>query len=339
VSVPKETIWQDLRSECLSAIPRESRLSISRPKNLAEWQKLGFYKVPAMSNKRFELLAPSADLGGALLTDIELLLDHAAEHQVFLWKQINTDDWISPAWLAVTFYYWSFYLTLAVTRLTGRTAWHLTTDATKVLKALGPAQQRAPGAGCFRFTCGAIASITDRTLILEKAKLRIHEEIWRLWLDGCDRRVKALANRSGSSLEERLFTAFARSGHNLGIAWPSAFRNAVNYRTGFAYTAVRRISTLGTVKYLKKPTSYEFSEMLGRFENRLVSVISPNAIQYAPKSVLALLIEFTFLIHALASELHCELVDRHGFDRRWRTRRAEFLDRNGLHDGAGFWPI
>jgi hypothetical protein len=77
VTVPKESIWQDLRRNCLDAIPRGSRTSPTSPVSLARWRERGYYTVRATNAKRFELIASTEDFGSALLTDVECLLDNA----------------------------------------------------------------------------------------------------------------------------------------------------------------------------------------------------------------------------------------------------------------------
>lgn len=287
------------------------------------------------SRKRFELIASSVDLGSALLTDSEYLLDAAAEHQVTLWCHIRSSSWLSPAWMTVTTYYWAFYLLLALTRLTGRTTWFLTGDIVRKLKSLAPNASSSPGQGCYKCVCGGAQSVTDRLLILEKSDSRIHDELWRLWFRTCaDRHARLSANSSGSN-EARLFAAIAQSARNLGEDWPSAFRNAVNYRQGYAYAAGRGEYVLKSFNFLRNPLSYDFADIIDRLENAVVSARSPSA---EPQKVLELLIWTTFALHAIATELHCELIDRHRLDPRWRNSRMRFLRNNDLRSESGIWP-
>src|SRR4051812_5177324 len=104
--MPKASVWQELRASCLDAVPPETRVDWKQPSTLARWQATGFYTVSSMTSKQFLIVAPSSDLGGALLADAEYFLDHAAEQQVTLHRHIHNSDWLSPAWLAVTLYYW-----------------------------------------------------------------------------------------------------------------------------------------------------------------------------------------------------------------------------------------
>jgi hypothetical protein len=125
----------------------------------------------------------------------------------------------------------------------------------------------------------------------------------------------------------------------LGDDWPSAFRNAINYRSGFAYTAVRRENVLKSFNYLRAPSTYDIAEVLDRFERTLLSVKSSDRILLLPQVVLELLVDLTFIIHALATELHAELVDRHRLDVRWRGGRQRFLKTNKLTTEDGIWPL
>lgn len=338
MSFPKGSIWQSLRRDCLTAIPPESRVNYASPIGLAGWVERGFYTVSSVTARRFELVAAVDDFGSALLTDVELLLDSAAEHQVSLWRHVNTDAWLSPAWMAVTFYYWAFYLGQAITRLTGRTAWFVNKKAADSLKRLGPMAPASPGYGCFRLTCGPSVSVTDREVILEKAPSRVHDELWRVWSSLCDSRLRMLPCLSSTSLEERLFTCIARAARKLGPEWPSAFRNVVNYHVGFAYTSVRKLRILGTFGYLRTPQNYHIEDLVARFERSLLSVQSRDAMLLSPQTVCNLLVDYTFILHSIATELHIELISRNGLDRRWQMRRLTFLRSNNVLLKNTGWP-
>jgi hypothetical protein len=339
VSVPKESIWQDLRADCLGAIPPSSRVILTSPVNLAAWQRQGVYVVNSATKKGFELYVPADDFGSSLLADAEHMLDNAAEHQVSLWRHIHTPEWLSPAWLGVTVYYWSFYLALAITRLTGRTVWFVTREIAQNLRTLAPSTAAASGAGCYRMICGPPVSATERTLMLEKTDARIHDELWRLWFTDCSARLARSGPALATSNEARLFTAIVRSSQRLGNDWPSAFRNAINYRSGFAYAAVRRTPVLKSLGYLKEPATYDMPKVLDRFETAVARVRTTASISQEPQKVLELLVDLTFIIHAIAKELHAELLDRCRLDKRWRTSRLRFLKENRLISDEGSWPL
>lgn len=248
--VPKENIWQELRRDCLGTIPPDSQITYSKPVSLSVWQKEGYYSVTSISKRRYTLITASADIGGALLGDVEHLLDSAAEHQASLWKHINTSEWLSPAWIVVTFYYWAFFLVLALTRMLGMSAWFLDKDVTRMFLKLSSSKTGSPGSGCFRFSCGPQVGVTEREVLLDKTGSRIHDEIWKLWFSLCQDKLQRLGTGSSNSLEERLFACMVRTRQNLGGEWPSSFRNVVNYRPGFAYSAVRRVRVLESFRHL-----------------------------------------------------------------------------------------
>jgi hypothetical protein len=181
-------------------------------------------------------------------------------------------------------------------------------------------------------------SATERFVVLEKAREKIHDEVWRLWFRGCLDRLMLTSGTPGS-LEERLFAAIARTAQNLGDDWPIVFRNAVNYRPGFAYTAVRRDYLLKSLSYLKSPATYDVEELIGRFERAVVQARNPAVLTNSPQLILEILVDMTFLIHAVVSELLRELVDRHSLDRRWLGCRQHFLRTKGLVAPEGCWPI
>lgn len=338
MSIPKERIWQELRSACLDAIPKGSQVSPTNPVSLQSWQKRGCYVVRSVSGKQFDLEASTIDFGNALLTDAELLLNSACEHQVMLWKHIQAGDWMSPAWVSVTTYYWAYYLTLAITRLTGNTAWFLTNEIVTDFKSLGPASPRAPGAGCFRFRCGTQTSVTERELLLKKSNNRIHDEIWRILFTNCRELFESHKEHASTSLETRMYMAITRTANRLGDDWPSAFRNLVNYRSGFAYTASQGKRVLRSIAYLKSVSHYESEQLVGFLEDSAVAANGKESLLDTPQYISKLLMAFTFTLHALASELHNELTTRHGLDTRWKAGRTRFLKSHGLGSNGNIWP-
>jgi hypothetical protein len=336
--VPKEAIWQELRTEALTAIPAESRAPIGVDNSLALWYRRGYFSVQSATTRRFEIRTAPADVGSALLADVEHFLDSAAEHQVSLWHHVNSAAWLSPAWMAVTFYYWAFFLCLAMTRLLGRTVWFLDRQVVRSLAALAPAPAQSPGAGCFVLSCGPVTSLSERELTLTKANGRVHDELWVQWSNICDSKLRRLATGSSTSAEERLFTALVRSSELLGRDWPSAFRNAVNYKPAFAYSAVRRDRVLKSLNYLRAPLTYDCSLLLDGFENRLATTRSTSAIVREPQAVAELLVYYTFILHALTDALYWEVVERHHLDRRWAASRERFLKKNDIFSADQRWP-
>jgi hypothetical protein len=336
--VPKEAIWQEFRTEALSTIPPESRAPIGAQNSLALWYRRGYFTVRSATKRRFELRTAPLDVGSALLADVEHLLDCAAEHQVSLWRHVNIAVWLSPAWLAVTFYYWAFFLCLAITRLLGHTVWFLDRQAVRSLFALAPPPAQSPGAGCFILSCDPVISLSERLLTLTKAGGRVHDELWSLWANICGSKFKRLATGSSTSLEERLFAALVRCSQVLGNDWPSAFRNEVNYRPGFAYSAVRRDRVLKSFAYLRAPLTYDCPLLLAHLEANLAKVHRVTAITAEPQAVAEILVHYTFILHALTDALYWEVLDRHHLDHRWAASRARFLKSNDIYSAGQPWP-
>jgi hypothetical protein len=53
---------------------------------------------------------------------------------------------------------------------------------------------------------------------------------------------------------------------------------------------------------------------------------------------LEILVDFAFIIRAIVTDLHDELIERHRLDSRWRDARRRFLKANGLLSEKGYWP-
>jgi len=292
-----------------------------------------------MTSSGFRIVASADDFGAALLTDAEFLMDHAAEHQVTLWRQIRTNEWLSPAWLTVTTYYWGFFLALALSRMLGNSAWFLNQDMSRDFRRLaGPILPNPPGSGCYRLQCGNAVSLNDREVMLRKRRGRVHDEIWTLLWEWWRDKMASMTPGSGDPLEERLGNAIVTAGNRLGPSWPSQFRNAVNYRPGYAYTAVRRTRVLDSYRSWNAPNTYSIEELIAGFENTLAAAIVRPNLDEDPQAIAELLVYFTFALHATTHELHSELLDRHGLDARWRNSRLRFLRSNDINGPSGNWP-
>lgn len=322
----------------MSTIPPECRAPINERNSLALWHQRGYFIVQGATKRRFDLRTAPVDLGSALLADTEHFLDCAAEHHVSLRRYVNATDWLSPAWTTVTFYYWAYFLCLAVTRLLGQTVWFLDRKSVRTLLSLASNSSGSPGGGSFILTCGAVTSMSERELTLTKAGGRVHDELWIQWAKLCESKLNRLTTGSSTSLEERLFTALVRASQLLGQDWPSAFRNAVNYRPAFAYSAVRRMRVLKSFTHLRTPPTYDCTSILNSFEANLAPLRNAGSIASEPQAVAELLIHYTFLMHALADALYWELLDRHGLDRRWGENRTRFLRNNNIYTGNQRWP-
>jgi hypothetical protein len=340
VSIPKSNIWQDFRQETLDAIPVGCRFRYTEPVPLRKWRTAGYYTVSSANTSGFSLIAANAEIGSALLCDVEHLLDHAAEHQVSIYRTINLANWTSPAWLVVTFYYWSFFLAMSLTRLLGKTVWYLDQEAVEGFSKSAPTPPtKKVGTGSFSLSCGSPVNSTERGIIILKSKeSRLHEHLWKLFFSMCENKLSAYPAGTLDSLEERLFTCIQRSVAKLGRDWPSCLRNLVNYRPGFAYDAVRRTRVLDNFGYLKDSNHCPFHKLIDRLENNLASVHSPHSMVSQPRIVSRLLVDFTFILNSYVYELHRDVIERNALDTRWRNNRDTFLKGEGLFRDGKFWP-
>jgi hypothetical protein len=78
--------------------------------------------------------------------------------------------------------------------------------------------------------------------------------------------------------------------------------------------------------------------LLDRFEAKLAITRSVSAITDEPQAMAELLVNYTFLLHALTDALYRELLDRHHLDRRWARVRDRFLKDNNIYTSDQRWP-
>lgn len=338
MSFPKGVIWQELRALTLDAVPIGSRVSFNNPQGLAGWRQAGFFSVPSVTASQFTVTTAPADFGSALLGDAEFFLDHAVEQQASVWALLTSSKWVSPAWTVVSFYYWSYFLVIALTRLLGTSVWFMDADTHLRFRRLGPPISRPPGAGAYRVSCGNMLSATTREVTLKKGAGRTHEELWKLWFNLCSNLATKHAAAKGTTVEDRAFVALQCSSKKLSCEWPSEIRNLVNYRPGFGYDVIRRGGVLGSFSFVNTEDSEEGEVVISRFENSAAALASGAPVERSPQGIVRLLVDFTFILHMIVSDLYEELVKRHALDRRRLVRRENFAVGRGLSLSAGIWP-
>jgi hypothetical protein len=338
MSFPKGAIWQEFRALALDAIPETSQVSYRHPSGLIAWRDAGYFTVSGMTSSEFTLIAAPDDLGSALLGDVEFLLDHAAEHQASVWAILNAGRWFSPAWLAVTFYYWAFFSTLAISRLLGRSIWYLDPTACAGLRRLAPPIPRPPGAGAYKLTCSTRLSETSRELLLRKSTGRMHDGLWQVWFEICAEYATKHNALRGNSLEDRVFSSIVRTGRHLKHDWPSTIRNLVNYRPGFGYDFIRRVGAIGSFTFIRTDDAEDVERIVNRFENSAAGASAGNAMEQAPRTVVQLLVDLAFLVHVAATDLYQEIAERRSLDRRRQNLRQRFLTECGMQCERGIWP-
>jgi hypothetical protein len=281
-----------------------------------------------------ELVVFAEEFGGVLLTETEFYMDHAAEHQASLWKQLSGGAWQSAGWQLVTVYYWAYFLAVSLTRLLGRSVWYIDDTVASHLTTLAATGGRV-GAGTFAVTCGSSISLTDREVLLKKGSGRVHDHLWRVVFAAIESFVK-LSPPTVGSLEERLYTAVLQSSRFLGSDWPSAVRNLVNYRPGVGYGAVRRLVGIPAIKRHEQPVKFE--NLLERFENDVAALDASRALEAQIAAASKSLVTLTFMLNALVREIYKDTLSRSGLDRRWDRSRDRFLTSHGVISESGCWP-
>lgn len=261
-----------------------------------------------------------------MLSEAEHLLDHAAEHRGSLAAAAAGPRWSSPAWLIVTAYYWAFFSAMALGRATGRFVWQLGRDTVHRFEGLGPPSPRRQGAGPYRVVLGARVSATHREIDVHRVNDRLHEAVWRQMFDYLIVTWREHGDEAANSLEFRAIEAFERIRNNLGADWPSAVRNSVNYRTGFAYEAVKGGDFYGLTAVARDSRGWNEQLAIDALEEAGVALRPGQTVLQRPFLFCRMLLLCGFLLNSAATTLVSEVLDRHGLDRRWREARARFLE-------------
>jgi hypothetical protein len=238
---PKGPIWQTFRTRAFDSIPLGTCYSYKKPISLNQWRSQGFYKGSMVTNKGFELDVNNLDFAAALLAESEYLLDHAAEQSAFLHLYLSSVKRCSDAWALVTLYYWTFFNAVAFSRLQGSGVWFLDKDAASELALICSAPfSTSLGAGTYEISLGVPTSTDSRLLRITKTKARrLHDQLWNSFFAENDSILKSEGNEQANQFEYRIQNIICIAGKRFGNTWPSDIRNAVNYRPGIGYRAVR----------------------------------------------------------------------------------------------------
>ncbi len=336
---PKGTGWQHLRSLCFSAIPVDAAAYHVRAVPLHDWRLRGSYQVLACSKKSITIEAAGIEIGSALLADAEHLLDHAAEQHATLRSFITEPAWHSPAWASVTAYYWAFFSALAITRITGRTTWHLRKLALTDLRKLASAVAQ-PSAGALFFDLGPPLSAMNRTVVLQPSGLHLHSAVWKRF-EGLLSEVFLHSDQSASPLEYRMLRSLHEVFVRLGFDWPSEVRNLVNYRPGYAYREVIRDTPIDAASFIRRKSPLTFEALVSSMEDEVVKVKPSSGGGQDLGLSCRILVLFAVTLAKLARELHSELVDRNSTDRRWVNLRRAFLQAHcqSEREFRHVWPL
>jgi hypothetical protein len=338
VTVPQSALWQRIRQRALDAIPTGSSINFRSPLTLAAWQARGTYTIAAASSKKFTIVVAPSDFGGALISDAAFHLDHALEHQASLMNAVLGDRWSSPAWQVVTFYYWSYFSAMALSRLLGKSVWFVTPTVAQQFSALTTTGSPQVTKGTYELSCGNSLGAESRNVDLSKKQRRLHEQLWSTMFGLVSSVYQEVGAGVATAQEERLFLAIINSARVLGDDWPSTLRNLVNYRPGFAYTAPRFRSCVDAFTYLSSQQQ-SIEGVVGRLESNIIAMRADPSVESQPKLAAKMLADLTVLIDRMAHSLHEEIVERTGLDRRWLASKRRFAHQQRMTSTGEPWPF
>lgn len=88
----------------------------------------------------------------------------------------------------------------------------------------------------------------------------------------------------------------------------------------------------------KKEKRLTINKIVDALEDELLALDNTVEPTKNPSAYCRLLLHLTLLLHALATNLHQELIERHALDSRWTNLRAGFLKRQGVAKAGVTWP-
>jgi hypothetical protein len=336
--LPQGAVWQHLRQSALDTVRVGALVPFSSPSTLAEWFTTGAFSVQQVTGKQVLLHASTVDIGSALLSDASFHADHAVEHAVTLRNQLGGGKWTSPAWQAVTFYYWSYHAIVALSRILGRTVLFVSGPLASSLTTLATNGVRI-GAGPYTLECGMDLSANQREVRLRRSnQTRAHDALWHLWFEGVRKLAGGFQKSKSTDAEARLYLAMLLGANALGNTWPSELRNLLNYTAGIAYGAVRKTTPSAVYGAIAVDPPATVQEVIDRFEANSSSLISGRPIQEQIGPATRVLIDLTFILDMLLTELLLEVSDRRNIDSRWLVARNSFRRLHARSFIERAWP-
>lgn len=341
MNFPKGAVWQSCREHALISITDASSFSPHNPLTLTNWRQRGSFSVVTASSKGFTLHCSAAEIGSAMLGDIEYLFNHIAEHRALVHDVIKGTQWNSPAWLLVTIYYWGLFAALIWTRLLGKGIIYLDRQSVRDLRTLASTTSGSPsGGGTYRIGIGEDLSATSREVMLEKlAASHFHECAWQQIIRDAKCRFDQYADEDTDKTEFRMFRCLAFPGHATTDAWPSELRNAVNYRPGFAYTQVIKAPGLDLIQFIRNHPFRSVEDVVDTYELELNKITSVSSIATTPSSYSKVMFLKATILTSLCEELFAEVLQIRRLDPRWSNKRASFYKERGIQREGKVWPI
>jgi hypothetical protein len=339
VTFPQGLVWQHLRQQALDTVPDGAVAAPGAPLGLAMWLRRGGYSVASTSSNSIVLETSGVDTGAALFVEAGLFLDHAQEHSIQVRHQLDSGRWFSPAWMSVSFYYWAFFLALALTRMMGKTPWFLAKDEADLLNGLSPSAGRV-GPGVRIVICDGYVSGTMRSIALRRksSQTRVHDAVWKLWFEKLRVVIGPLLKARSTDPELAIYLPQLSVADALGDSWPAEYRNAINYIPGLAYGAARHHTPTARFKSVRTASPLSVAEVIDRLTSDASAIRRAHLKGQLPECT-KMLVDLTFVLDLLAHHLFAEIVERRSIDRRWVAGRADLARRNYAVFGDRVWPV
>lgn len=340
MKIPKGRVWQDCRYGALQGIPSGSFCPLKDPITLYNWRARGSYHIISITPKKFTFESAAADVGSAVLGDIESLFNHLAEHRALVYHAVHTSNWYSPSWLLVTIYYWGLFAALIWSRLLGKGVLYLGSEAIRDLKMLHGGNHEKISPGSYHLEIDKSISATSISFALVKLKENnFHECVWKHIFKDAKRKFDELADEEADQDEYRIYKSLTFLDTLGNRAWPSELRNLVNYRSGFSYNALKNQPAFPLVNKIKRYTFDSCDSLITELELAIGQISSTSNVAFHPSIYCNILFLQTVLLTVLCEELYGEILERHKLDSRWGLRRKNFYEDLGLIRQDCIWPV
>ncbi len=326
-------IARQLLAQLIEVVPEFTALEPYRDRNLNNWRENGAYELQSSNKNAFNLKVNQREYAAVLFAEAQHLLNHASEHRAHLINQVSTQREPSPSWTLVSLYYFSLFVALAWTRAFNAAIIYLDKDA--ISKYCAGANIR-PGAGSYKLTAAVDAITSVTSVAFTKCQTnRFHESVWIAIHNDMGQINKAItlqcSMRKPTEEEEQALRGLSLfEGHSFenAFTWPSALRNAINYRPGFSYRSVVGNNFLRTVSRLRKAALGSAEELTTYGERAKAAVRGCRTVLEATNECVDLLIAQTLFLERHVNEALEQLCKKNGLQCSAYKQRRAFIRKN-----------
>ncbi len=305
---------------------------------LNDWRSRGAYTVSACGKRGVTIDTNKSEIRGALLCDVEYLLDHMTEHKLSIRASIMSNNWTSPSWLYTTLYYWSFFAAVCFTRLLGNTIWFLDKAASRIFAQIGPVAAEPPAGGAFALSLSDTGYLDTCQVELLLASGRLHDAVW-VKMEALARDAFIRANPETNSEEHLVWRCIIDVISLLGVRWLSDLRNLVNYRPGEGYLDITRANVVESLVALRSGSPYTWPILVEELRQAVARMRTDMTVRSDVKFLSRTAVVFTIVFSTLVEDLHLDVLGRVDGDFRWLNERTALVNRQGALAGGNVWPL